>query len=86
MFSSKAGNENQYELRIQSDHMSSGVTNKSFNGSLRDNTNVQQQYVTTFKKEVFLKFFHCLKLAGAAKLKVSSNAKLEMEFKYEKCQ
>ena len=45
---------------------------------------MQQEYVTTFKKEVFLKFFHALKLSGAANLKITNAAKLEMEFKYDK--
>lgn len=41
--------------------------------------------MTTFKKEVFLKFFHALKLPGSACLKISNAANLEMEFKYDKC-
>ena len=85
IFQAEAGGENRYSMMIKSDHMNSCVTNKQFEGRLRDNTDVQQEYITTFKKEVFLKFFHALKLPGSASLKISNAAKMEMEFKYEKC-
>ena len=64
--------------------MSSQVTNKHFEGRLKDQTNELNEYMTTMKKEVFLKFFSILKQPGYALFKVSNNAKLEMDFTWEK--
>ena len=64
--------------------MSSKVTNRHFNGRLKDQTNELNAYMTVMKKEVFLKFFSILKQPGYALFKVSNNAKLEMDFTWDK--
>jgi len=64
--------------------MTSQVTNKHFEGRLRDNTEEQHEYTTVLKKEVFLKFFSILKQPGYALMKVTNNAKMEMEFTWDK--
>ncbi len=40
--------------------------------------------MTALKKEIFLKFFAILKQPGYALMKVTSNAKMEMEFTWDK--
>lgn len=83
-FNSVEGNAEQYSLKISSDHMSSEVTNKNFDGLMRDHTDSQAEYATTLRKEVFLKFFSILKQPGYVALKMNHNAKLEMDFTWEK--
>jgi len=55
---------NRYALSIHSNHMTTQVTNRQFDGKLRDSTEVKQEYTATLKKEVFLKFFNVLKMPG----------------------
>jgi len=83
-FLSAGVGERRYALQMNSQHMSSQVTNKHFEGRMRDQTNEQNEYVTSMKKEVFLKFFSILKQPGYALFRVSHNAKLEMAFTWEK--
>ena len=64
--------------------MTSQVTNKHFEARLRENTDELNEYTTTLKKDVFLKFFSVLKQPGYSLMKVSNNAKLEMDFTWEK--
>ena len=83
-FQNAGNSERRYALQLSSNHMTSQVTNKHFEGRLRDNTEEQHEYVTALKKEVFLKFFAILKQPGYALMKVTGNAKMEMEFTWDK--
>lgn len=76
--------QHRYGLSLGSNHMTSEVTNKHFEGRLREDTNELPEYTTNLKKDVFLKFFSILKQPGYALMKVSNNAKMEMDFTWEK--
>ena len=60
-FTSQGEGEHRYALSLNSGHMKSDVTNKHFEGRLRDQADEQNEYITNLKKEVFLKFFSILK-------------------------
>ena len=60
-FASSGMGERRYALQLSSNHMSSQVTNKHFEGRLRDNADEQNEYVTTLRKDVFQRFFSILK-------------------------
>lgn len=47
-------------------------------------SDMKAKYKVTLKKDVFLKFFHILKLPGVCLLKVNHDEMLEMEYSLEK--
>ena len=83
-FASSGMGERRYALQLSSNHMSSQVTNKHFEGRLRDNADEQNEYVTTLRKDVFQRFFSILKQPGYALMKVTNNAKMEMDFTWDR--
>ena len=62
-----------YNLSLNSTHMSSSVMNKTFEGKLENINEIKYEYVTTLKKEVFLRFLKILKLSGNALMQVTSS-------------
>ena len=62
-----------YNLSLNSTHMSSSVTNKPFEGKLANPADIKDEYVTTLKKEVLLRFFKILKLSGNALMHISNS-------------
>lgn len=60
-FTNAGSGERRYALQLSSKHMSSQVTNKHFEGRLRENTDELAEYTTTMKKDVFLRFMSILK-------------------------
>lgn len=77
--------EGKFALDLKSDNMNTQVVNRRFDGTLVDRANERQEYRATLKKDVFLKFFAPLKMAGNAQMKISDQSLLEMEYNYEKC-
>jgi len=77
--------DSRYALQIDSEHMNTQVTNRRFDGALRDKDNEKAEYRAMVKKDVFQKFFVPLKMHGSAVMKVSDMALMEMEYSFEKC-
>ena len=75
----------QFSLTLQSSHMKTTVSNRAYPAKPSDPQNVKEQYGVKLKKEVFLKFFSILKLAGQGLIKVNDKESIEMEYTVEKC-
>lgn len=69
---------------LYSQHMKTEILNKHYNASFNDASNMMAKYKITLKKEVFLRFFHILKLAGMCMMKINNEETLEMEYQLEK--
>ena len=64
--------------------MNSQVTNKHFEGQVRDQASEQSAYITVLPKQVFIKFFAILKQPGYCLMKINHGAKMEMDFTWDK--
>lgn len=74
-----------YSLEMSSDHMRSRVVNKPYSATYNASGEAQadenkpmakEKYEVTLKKEVFVKFFHILKMPGQAVVGINDNMKL----------
>lgn len=51
-------------MQLKSKHMKTNVTNRCFPAKPKDQTEIRPKYKVTLKKDVFIKFFMILRLAG----------------------
>jgi len=64
--------------------MRTEVNNKHYNAKFNEVSDMKAKYRVTLKKEVFMKFFHILKLPGVCLMKINHDEMLEVEYSLEK--
>ena len=74
----------QYSMQLKSKHMKTNVTNRCFPAKPKDQTEIRSKYKVSLKKEVFIKFFMILRLAGQGLIKMNHKQVIEMEYTLEK--
>jgi hypothetical protein len=66
--------------------MTANVTSRQYQANFTDYSNMKEQYLVSFTKDVFNKFFQCLKVAGSAIMRITDESQIEMDYTLEKCQ